>query len=272
MRPQTPLEEYYNKFNEDKRLKSRHGMVEYRVTMHYIRKYLELLEKDGENPAAKKEIRIADIGAGTGAYSIPLFEEGYDVTAVELVKHNLGVMHQKCPLLPCYQGNAKKLKRMQDNTYDVTLLFGPMYHLFGEEKEMALREAKRVTKPGGLIFVAYVMNEYSVVTYAIKERHILEVMDETGTLDATFHTRNTPENLYDYVRIEDINLLNEKAGLQRELIISPDGPADYIRPFLNQMTDEEFERVVQYQLATCERQDLIGAGAHTVDILRKPLS
>jgi len=267
MRPQTPLEEYYNKFNEDKRLKSRHGMVEYRVTMHYICKFLEQLEKR----IPKQDIQIADIGAGTGAYSIPLFEAGYNVTAVELVKHNLGVMHQKCPELNCYQGNAKKLKRMKDNTYDVTLLFGPMYHLFGEEKEQALSEAKRVTKPGGLIFVAYVMNEYSVVTYAIKERHILEVMDETGTLDSTFHTRNTPENLYDYVRIEDIDELNKKVGLERVMIISPDGPMDYIRPFLNQLTEEEFERVVQYQLATCERQDLIGAGAHTVDILRKTL-
>ena len=33
--------------------------------------------------------------------------------------------------------------------------------------------------------------------------------------------------------------------------------------------EEEFEYFVQYQMATCERQDLIGAGAHTLDILRK---
>jgi hypothetical protein len=42
-----------------------------------------------------------------------------------------------------------------------------------------------------------------------------------------------------------------------------------MRPFLNQLSDEEFEAFISYQMATCERMDLIGAGAHTVDILRK---
>ena len=37
----TTLEEYYNKFNEDKRLDSRHGRVEFQTSMHYIHKYLD---------------------------------------------------------------------------------------------------------------------------------------------------------------------------------------------------------------------------------------
>lgn len=36
----TELEQYYNKFNEEKRFASRHGQVEYRVSMEYIRYYL----------------------------------------------------------------------------------------------------------------------------------------------------------------------------------------------------------------------------------------
>jgi uncharacterized protein with HEPN domain len=51
-------------------------------------------------------------------------------------------------------------------------------------------------------------------------------------------------------------------------ILSPDGPANYIRPYLNKLTEEEFAEFVKYHLATCERQDLIGAAAHTLDILR----
>ena len=51
-------------------------------------------------------------------------------------------------------------------------------------------------------------------------------------------------------------------------IISPDGAANYIRPYLNKLTEEEFAEFVKYHLATCERQDLIGAAAHTLDILR----
>ena len=112
------------------------------------------------------------------------------------------------------------------------------------------------------------MNEYSVITYAFKERHVLECMQQRR-LTEDFQTIPTPEGLYDYMRIEDIEALNEAVGLARIQILSPDGPANYIRPFLNQLSEEEFELFVRYQLAVCERADLIGAGAHTIDILRK---
>ncbi len=258
----TELEEYYNKFNEEKRLNSRHGQVEFRTSMKYIHKYI-----DTTIPA--EEFKILDIGAGTGRYSVALANEGYDVTAVELVKYNLGILKSKNSTVKAIQGNALHLKKLADNQFDLTLLFGPMYHLFGfEDKVKALNEAKRVTKPGGIILVAYCMNEYGVLTYAFKERHILECMQENRFTE-DFHTISGKENLYDYVRIEDINALNEATGLKRLQIISPDGPANYIRPFLNQLTEEEFEHFVQYQMSICERPDLIGAGAHTVDILQK---
>ena len=79
----TELELYYNKFNEEKRLDSRHGQVEFITSMKYIHKYLGILEESGKE---KQDIKLLDLGAGTGRYSVPLAEEGYDVTAVELVK------------------------------------------------------------------------------------------------------------------------------------------------------------------------------------------
>ena len=175
----TELELYYNKFNEEKRLDSRHGQVEFITSMKYLHKYLEEIEQT----MPKSEIKILDVGAATGRYSVPLAEEGYDVTAVELVKHNLARLKAKGSSVKAYQGNAMKLKRFEDNTFDVVLVFGPMYHLHEkEEKKRALSEAKRVVKPGGKILVAYIMNEYSVITYAIKERHIKEGV-KNGMLD-----------------------------------------------------------------------------------------
>ena len=258
----TELEEYYNKFNEEKRLDSRHGQVEFITSMKYIHKYIP-----SETP--KSDFKILDIGAGTGRYSVSLANEGYDITAVELVKYNLGILKQKNSSVKAMQGNALNLKKLKNDTFDLTLLFGPMYHLFGfEDKQKALSEAKRVTKPGGIILVAYCMNEYSVLTYAFKEKHILECVEQNRFTE-DYHTISSTENLYDYVRLEDINTLNEACSLKRLQILSPDGPANYIRPFLNQLTEEEFEWFLKYHLATCERQDLIGAGAHTLDILQK---
>lgn len=168
----TELEQYYNKFNEEKRLQSRHGQVEYHTTMHYIHRYLDLL-KAGQDTDVP--LRIIDIGAGTGRYSVALAAEGYDVTAVELVKYNLGILKQKGANVKAYQGNALKLRRFADDSFDLALLFGPMYHLHTDEEHVqALSEAKRVVRPGGYILVAYVMNDYSVIKYGFMENHIAE--------------------------------------------------------------------------------------------------
>ncbi len=251
------LETYYGKFCEEKRLLSRHGQVEYRTSMTYIHKYL----KEGDS--------ILDIGAGTGRYCVPLSEEGYTVEAIELVKYNLGMLKAKKSKVKAYQGSALDLSRYPDNHFDCTLLFGPMYHLFTkEDKIKALSEAKRVTKINGIVFVAYVMNEYSILVHGFRDNHILESIEQ-GKVDKSFQVKTTINDLYSYTRLEQINELNKEVQLDRIEIIAADGPADYMRPILNQMDEKTFETFMNYHLATCQRQDLIGASSHTVDILRK---
>ena len=263
------LNKYYNKFHEEHRLTTRHGQVEFRTTMHYIEEAIHTVIEPVENTADLKSIKIADIGAGTGRYSVELCHRGYDVTAVELVKHNLEILRAKHENIKTWQGDARSLHFLDDETFDVTLLFGPLYHLHGnEEKLKALNEAKRITKKGGIILVAYVMNEYSVISYCFKEHKWAEVAAKGG-LNESFHTICTEEDLYDYVRIEDINRLNAAAGLERIKIISADGAADYMRRELNEMSEEEFEAFCKFQLAICERPELTGAGSHCVDILQK---
>ncbi|MBQ8858028.1 MAG: SAM-dependent methyltransferase, partial [Lachnospiraceae bacterium] len=115
--------------------------------------------------------------------------------------------------------------------------------------------------------VAYCMNEYSVLTYGFKENHIKESL-AAGKLSEDFQVLSQEEDLYRYMRLDDINALNEEMGLERIKIISPDGPSDFMRPTLNAMDEETFELFVKYHLSVCERADLIGAGSHTLDILR----
>ena len=250
------LIEYYNKFNEDKRFNTRHGQVEFLTTIHYINKYL------------KKDIKILEIGAGTGKYSGYLANLGYDVTAVELVKHNLRLIEKNYPNVTTYEGNAINLNMLQNEQFDLTLVFGPMYHLLTENEELkALEEAKRVTKQNGIIMVAYVMNDYAIIRHGFKEHYIKEAIKNKEI--ENFKIKRTKDELYKMVTLEDINILNKKTNLERLTIFTPDGPANYIRDIINKLDEEEYKLFLDYVLSISERQDLIGASAHTVDVLKK---
>lgn len=251
------IEKHYNKHPEDLRLLRRHGIVEFETTMHHLHR----LMPEG-NPM------ILDIGAGTGRYTSALMTEGHRVKAVELVKRNIDVFLKREPTADVVQGDARSMPFLQDDTADITLLLGPLYHLIGDEEKLkALREAKRVTKPGGLIFVAYLMNEYSILSYCFDEDRIGELMAR-GVVDSNYHIQAQPDELYDYIRLEDIDRLNREAGLERVTIFSPDGAADYMRTRLNRMSEETFRHFIEYQKSISERPDLIGAGSHTVDVLK----
>ena len=250
------IEKHYNKHPEDLRLLRRHGVVEFETTMHHLHRFLQ------------KGHTVLDIGAGTGRYASALMAEGYQVKAVELVRRNIDVFLKREPTADVVQGDARNMPFIPNASADVTLLLGPLYHLISnEEKLKALNEAKRITKPGGVIFVAYLMNEYSILSYCFDEERISDFR-ERGVVDDDYHIRSQEGELYDYVRLEDIDRLDEQAGLQRITIFSPDGAADYMRTRLNQMSDETFARFIEYQKCISERQDLIGAGSHVVDVVR----
>lgn len=252
------LEKYYNKFNEDKRLLSRHGQVEFFVAMEYIKKVI----------AGRKNLDIIDIGAGTGRYSVELAEMGHNVTAVELVNKNVSQIKLKSDKVIAKQGNALNLK-FKDESFDIALLFGPTYHLFShEDKLKAILEAKRVLKKGGVMLVMYLTNEYAVITYAFKEGNLQKVLSE-NKLDENFNCLTTEEDLYSYVRLEEINKLKDDAELKRMNIIGVDGATDYIRPYINKLSSEDFEIYKKYQLSICERPELLGASSHIMDILQK---
>lgn len=266
MQSMTALEKYYNKFNEEHRLETRHGIVEFTTSMKYIHECIQKCMD--ERKYERKDVKILDIGAGTGRYSVALSKEGHAVTAVELVPRNLAVLEAKHSAVNCWPGDARDLHFLADETFDITLIFGPLYHLHTQKDMLtAIAEARRVTKKGGFILAAYVMNEYSILTYCFKQNHIKEALQQ-NKITADFHTVASEDELYTYLRLEDIEELNKLSGLKREKIIAADGPADYMRRELNAMDEETFSLFIDYHLATCERPELLGASSHLVDILK----
>ena len=256
------LNEYYNRYDEEGRLLSRHGQVEYRTTMKYIR----------ESLAGISDPAILEIGAGTGRYSVTLAKQGYRVTAVELIEHNL---QQLCAKLDgtepitALQGNALDLSFLPDEAFDLTMLLGPMYHLYTRADQLrALSEAVRVTKPGGRILVAYCMNDPTVVQYVFGLKHLQEVL-ELNMLTEDWHCISEPKDLFQMVRTEDIASLDAELPVRRVKLVATDGATNYMRETIDAMDDESFERWMDYHFTVCERQDLIGASHHTLDVLEK---
>lgn len=135
--------DFYNQYDEDNRLTPQHGQVEFLTTMRYIERYI----KPGD--------RVLEIGTGTGRYAHALARQGYAVDAVELVQHNIDRFRQNTQpgeQITIVQGNALDLSAFADEQYDITLLLGPLYHLYSQDDQrQALREAIRVTRPGGVI-------------------------------------------------------------------------------------------------------------------------
>ena len=256
------LENYYNAFNEDERLASRHGSVEYLTTMKYVHEYL----------AGCSAPRVLEIGAGTGRYSVALAKEGYSVTAVELVPRNLEILRSKlegAEPIETVLGNALDLSMLEDGSFDLTLLLGPMYHLYTrEDKLRALSEAVRVTKAGGIIMVAYCMNDPVIVQYVFLSDHLREVLDG-GKLTSDWHTISREEDLFEMVRTEEIASLDEELPVERLKLVASDGMAHFLRQLIDDMDDFTFAKWMEYHFTVCEREDLLGISNHSLDIIKK---
>lgn len=255
------IKDHYSVYDEDARLVSKHGNVEFVTTMRYIEKYL------------KKGDRVFEIGAGTGRYSHAIAQKGYAVDAVELVERNIEAFKSRTlpeEIISVVQGNAVDLTLFKDNTYDITLLLGPMYHLFTvEEQKKALKEALRVTKRGGVVFVAYCGNDATVVQFLFGKN-----MTDTPPYNAlfdrkTFKLSSTPEEIFVLHRKEDIDALMSDFEVERLHFVGTDMATQYMRETVDEMDDKTYALYLDYVLATCERQDLVGASNHLLDIFRK---
>jgi len=134
---------YAEEYVEDVRLtRSPHGRLEFARTV-------ELLGRVLPAPPA----RVLDVGGGTGIHARWLAEQGYDVTLIDLMREHV---QQAAEIdgVSASVGDARALDA-PDDSFDVVLLLGPLYHLVeASDRAAALREAARVARPGALVAAA----------------------------------------------------------------------------------------------------------------------
>lgn len=249
----------YNHYDENNRLcRSRHGQLEYMTTMAYVRRH------------AAPGARVLEIGAGTGRYSVALARDGYDVTAVELVPHNLDVLRHNSHGLPlqAFQGDALDLSRFADGSFDVTLSLGPMYHLYApQDVHRTLDEAIRVTRPGGVIITAF-LSVYAIVASNYLNEQMRDGLAENFTPD--WQVRHFEEQVFTGYDVAEFEALFADRPVHHLTTVAADSILELAeKNAAFALSDDAFAAFAAYHLATCEKRELLGASSHLMHICRK---
>ncbi len=251
---------FYDQVDEDSRLqRSRHGQLEYAVTMHYIHRFIR--------PGAK----VLEIGAGTGRYSIALAKEGMDVTAVELVESNLSILRKNSKELSSirsFQGDATCLNQLEDQSFDMTLVLGPLYHLYdADDVHKAIDEAIRVTRKDGVILFAF-LSVFGIMYANYLQGNWAAGQEENFTKD--YHIRHFKEQLFTGYDIKEFELLFEGKPVRWITTTGTDGILESIEDLPDfKITDEDFPAFVNWYLAFSEKRELLGSTNHLLYICQR---
>ena len=253
-----PLLAYYERDKERDRLATGVGRLEFLRTVAVVNRTLP------PPPAT-----IADIGGGPGRYTDWLVESGYEVIHRDLVpSHVEHVRRRHGDAVDAKVADARRLD-LADNSVDVFLLMGPLYHLAEpDDRVLALSEARRILRPGGVVHAAaisrWAARLHGVLVDSVHESHpvILELIDEmerTGWMapvaEGGFNGfAHRPDQLRDEV---------SAAGLQLRSLVTLEGGATALPDIDERLDDPAKRSLLLDTLAAMEAvPELLGLGPH----------
>ena len=272
-KPNLPGEilKHYEMVAEGERLGRADHQIEKLRTQELLRRYL---------PPAPGV--ILDIGGGAGVYAFWLAERGYQVHLVDGVPLHIAQAQaaaQKAgghPLASIQLGDARTLDH-PDNSADGALLLGPLYHLIEQsDRILALREAHRALRPGGVVLAAGI-NRFASTIVALQEgliddaefapiyeqdlrcgQHRNPTDDPNYFTTAFFHH---PQELIDEI-IE--------AGFRYEILLAIEGPVRIMKNFTEQWGKPEIqERLLNITRLVEAEPSLWGVSPHIMAIGKK---
>lgn len=258
------VESFYGDGREEDRLtRSRHGQMEYLTTLSCIDRY------------APEPCDVLELGAGAGAYSLTLAREGYGVTALELVDKNVEMLRRKAegvPTLTVLQGDALDLSRFGDDSFDLTLCLGPLYHIYDRgDMDRALDEAIRVTRPGGVLLAAFLsVHAILYANYLQAPPHTFRAgLAENFEGDLT-SVRHFPEQCFTGFTVAEFESLFAHRPVSHLATVSTDGGLEIAEGRADfHLSDEDFKAFAAYHLRHCQDRELLGLSNHLLYCCKK---
>lgn len=221
--------------------------------------------------------KILDVAAGTGAYALYYAARGYEVTALDITPGYIDILNKKAGKegvrITSFVNDARDLTVFPDNSFDVVLCMGPIYHLIEEEdRKKVMDECKRVLKPGGFMYLAYINKFFVFFHLALGSKQYLQekwfqkiVCDsEMSSADEDCFWTDTW-----FTTPEDIEALAESYGFEKVKHVAQDGIGRMQADEVNSMRPAYFEKWTDYHLRTCEEPSILGISNHGLYIGRK---
>lgn len=246
----------YQIYNENERLtRSKAARVEFITTVKYIEEHL------------KPGMRLLDIGAGAGEYSLYFAKKGFEVDAIELSDANVEVFSKKISpdlKIALKKGNALDLSLYADKTFDLVFLFGPLYHLKqAADRDRCIQEAKRVLKDDGLIFIAFINNDMIHFTEWVHDPHYLTKGDYDKT---TFKVEDFPFVFFTLDECREMLIGNEIQILNE---VASDGMSELLDARINSLDEAGYEQYLKLHFYSCEKPEMLGHSNHFLFVGRK---
>ena len=259
------IAKHYEAYDERGRLERHGGLVEAARTF-------EMLERFLPPPPA----RVLDVGGGPGAYARRLEELGHEVVLVDPVAPHVEQARAVLRRGTARVGDARRLEE-PDASFDAVLLLGPLYHLVERDDRMtALREARRVVRPGGAVF-AVAISRFASAFDGMARGHLADpafVRIVDGDLRDGRHVNDDgrPEwftTAY-FHRAEELRGELETAGLHVEMLVGLEGPTWLLPDVETQWADPvRRERWMRILRALESEPSLLGVSSHLLAVGRR---
>jgi ubiquinone/menaquinone biosynthesis C-methylase UbiE len=141
--------------------------------------FWSLLQKSLE-----KEGKYLDAGCGVGGWIIFLRDEGYDVEGIDIAARTVRALAEYDPTLKVKVASVTRIP-YPDTTFDGVLAIGTLEYVENKVPE-ALKEVRRVLKPGGVFFMEVPMaNTLRRVIY-IPLKHVEKTLRQAQGKQPTF--------------------------------------------------------------------------------------